>query len=518
MWVMESLVQRNQAYLKARPNTPRLYQSGVVYKLPAQMDGEVPEVSLLKQFLSPSGLRDNRVLDVLDKIQAVLGGERFRDIGRIIENGGGDCDNVACWRAARGSGQAALAFFDPTGQKGYFGYGSANDTLHMYQGLNSSLVLFTNGTQRLDISGAGNVTIADPTSGYPLTVSANGTLAALFKNSNSGAVNAGIAFGSPGSTNLSAGVAGLAQSATTGALLLQYVTGGALTEGARIDTGGNLGIGVAPTYKVDAAGPDGNGYRYVAAGIGTLFGVSGVGVAGTVTNHNFAILTNSSTRMVFDTSGNVGVGGGSPTSLFDVNKAGQTIRARLRAAAGFASIFSICGNNTTAEVTSFDLQMDSTGSADIVQRNNARLSLYANATEWIRINTGGDISLQLGAGALRLNGHISRFESAEQSVPTTTFASNTLTHGGSRVPDVCRLVLRCKTAELGYSVGDEVDVTLHNHTMTDRAFNVWHSTTQTGYVWITGLNVAPSLSHKTTGTMTTVTAANWRVVVYNHWL
>jgi hypothetical protein len=100
MWVMESLVQRNQAYLKARPNTPRLYQSGVVYKLPAQMDGEVPEVSLLKQFLSPSGLRDNRVLDVLDKIQAVLGGERFRDIGRIIENGGGDCDNVACWRAA----------------------------------------------------------------------------------------------------------------------------------------------------------------------------------------------------------------------------------------------------------------------------------------------------------------------------------------------------------------------------------------------------------------------------------
>jgi hypothetical protein len=204
---------------------------------------------------------------------------------------------------ARGSGQAALAFFDPTGQKGYFGYGSANDTLHMYQGLNSSLVLFTNGTQRLDISGAGNVTIADPTSGYPLTVSANGTLAALFKNSNSGAVNAGIAFGSPGSTNLSAGVAGLAQSATTGALLLQYVTGGALTEGARIDTGGNLGIGVAPTYKVDAAGPDGNGYRYVAAGIGTLFGVSGVGVAGTVTNHNFAILTNSSTRMVFDTSG-----------------------------------------------------------------------------------------------------------------------------------------------------------------------------------------------------------------------
>lgn len=86
------------------------------------------------------------------------------------------------------------------------------------------------------------------------------------------------------------------------------------------------------------------------------------------------------------------------------------------------------------------------------------------------------------------------------------------------MPDVCRLVLRCKTAELGYSVGDEVDVTLHNHTMTDRAFNVWHSTSQTGYVWITGLNVAPSISHKTTGTMTTVTAANWRVVVYNHWL
>lgn len=138
--------------------------------------------------------------------------------------------------------------------------------------------------------------------------------------------------------------------------------------------------------------------------------------------------------------------------------------------------------------------------------------------ERIRISQTGLVDVLAGSGSLRIGSGITRFESAEQSVPTTTFASNAVSHGGPRVPDVSRLVLRCKTAELGYSVGDEVDVTLHNHTMSDRAFNVWHSATQTGYVWITGLNVAPSISHKTTGTMTTVTAANWRVVVYNHWL
>lgn len=90
-WLMESLVQRNIDYLKVNPDTPRLYKSGVKYQVPLQFDGECEEVKILRSALGSTAKNDSRVANVLDLVQAVLGGERFRDIGRIIENGGGDC-------------------------------------------------------------------------------------------------------------------------------------------------------------------------------------------------------------------------------------------------------------------------------------------------------------------------------------------------------------------------------------------------------------------------------------------
>lgn len=120
----------------------------------------------------------------------------------------------------------------------------------------SSLRFSGNGgsNEHMAIATGGNVTINAPSSGYPLQASANGTLAALFRNTNAGSVNAGIAFGSPGSTELSAGVAGLAITGTSGELLLQYVTGGALTEGLRLTVAGQLR---APAIHNNASGASG---------------------------------------------------------------------------------------------------------------------------------------------------------------------------------------------------------------------------------------------------------------------
>lgn len=73
LWFLESLCQWNQLWLKKHPETPRLYDSKVVYKLPEQVSGD------------PNGF---------------LSGEHFRDIPAVLENGGGDCDNVAAWRVA----------------------------------------------------------------------------------------------------------------------------------------------------------------------------------------------------------------------------------------------------------------------------------------------------------------------------------------------------------------------------------------------------------------------------------
>lgn len=119
---------------------------------------------------------------------------------------------------------------------------------------NGRLSFYTNGTEYMRIAAGGNVSINAPTSGYPLTVTANGTLAASFINSNSGVVAAGISFGSAGSNNLSAGIAGVAQSGTSGYLTLQYVTGGSLTEGLRITTAGQI---QAPAIHNNGSGASG---------------------------------------------------------------------------------------------------------------------------------------------------------------------------------------------------------------------------------------------------------------------
>lgn len=98
-WMLEVLAQRDQDYLRQRPSTPRLYRVGVVWQTPKQFEGEVEEVAILRKALGAAA-RKRDVRKVLDLIQEILGGERFRDVGRIIENGGGDCDNLCAWRVA----------------------------------------------------------------------------------------------------------------------------------------------------------------------------------------------------------------------------------------------------------------------------------------------------------------------------------------------------------------------------------------------------------------------------------
>lgn len=99
MWLLQALCTRNQSYLKEHPNTPRLYKSGVNWSAPKQLTGDVDEVKILKKHLGVA-MRSPDVQRVLEKIQDVLGGEHFCDIGRILELGEIDCDGLACWRVA----------------------------------------------------------------------------------------------------------------------------------------------------------------------------------------------------------------------------------------------------------------------------------------------------------------------------------------------------------------------------------------------------------------------------------
>lgn len=101
LWLLEALTRCNQLYLRNNPNTPLLYKSGVTYKLPEQFErNNMPEAVLARNWLSKANAPSN-VRDAFENLAEQCGsGEHFRDIPRVIENGGGDCDNVAAWRAA----------------------------------------------------------------------------------------------------------------------------------------------------------------------------------------------------------------------------------------------------------------------------------------------------------------------------------------------------------------------------------------------------------------------------------
>jgi hypothetical protein len=131
-------------------------------------------------------------------------------------------------------------------------------------------------------------------------------------------------------------------------------------------------------------------------------------------------------------------------------------------------------------------------------------------------STGGIITsgtAVIGAsGSLLMGGHISRFESAEQTCPSTTGVAS-ISHGGSRKPDALRVVLRCKTAEAGYSVNDEADFATLS---TTQGVDKWSNLTTVGYAYSRA--AAPVLLDKGTAAATGLTAANWRVVYYAIWL
>jgi hypothetical protein len=54
------------------------------------------------------------------------------------------------------------------------------------------------------------------------------------------------------------------------------------------------------------------------------------------------------------------------------------------------------------------------------------------------------------------------FESSEQTLPAA-FVNIEVTHGLGSVPKLFQVVLRCKTAESNYSIGDEIDVTSNGY-------------------------------------------------------
>lgn len=102
------------------------------------------------------------------------------------------------------------------------------------------------------------------------------------------------------------------------------------------------------------------------------------------------------------------------------------------------------------------------------------------------------------------------FTSSEISI--SAGGTSTQSHSLSGIPKIIFVVLRCKTSELGYSVGDEV---LYTNAGDDFATNSGVAVTfdATNMVSIIGSSGQIALLNKTTGTLATITNNSWRIVV-----
>jgi uncharacterized protein YdcH (DUF465 family) len=95
--LLDALTYWNEIYLDEHPETPFLYQTDVRYSLPEPFQKGKPKADRIAGALRSTGLPHDMSQQLADTISS---GEHFRDIPTLLENGQGDCDNLACMRAA----------------------------------------------------------------------------------------------------------------------------------------------------------------------------------------------------------------------------------------------------------------------------------------------------------------------------------------------------------------------------------------------------------------------------------
>lgn len=229
--------------------------------------------------------------------------------------------------------------------------GNASQPTKIGAGDGSSYVSFhksgtmTTGDEAMRISATGNVGIGTTSPLNPLHVRTSDAVPGLFtRNSDvvvNGASGVEIELGAlSGSTPTSAAAFGavLNNPATTGLIYFKTLTAGVLTEKARIDASGNVGIGEsspATRLHVDRT-TDGASLTLAASGATASQVIAGVGVVtagrpfvGTNVGSNamevgtraaapLILLTDSAERVRVDASGNVGIGR-TPAHRLDVS-------------------------------------------------------------------------------------------------------------------------------------------------------------------------------------------------------
>lgn len=343
-----------------------------------------------------------------------------------------------------------------------------------------------------------------------------------------------------GTSKVSASVAGV-QTAVDGGGSLLFSTvpasSSTLTERMRINSAGLVtmtsGLTVTGTTTSTAfSGPlTGNvtGNAATATALQTARAINGVNFDGSAAIS--VNLNNALTAGTYLTSGGTFDGAAARTFAVDATSANTASKVVARDGSGNFSAGTITGalngNASTATLAGSALTLATPrningvafdGSANITVAAAAGTltgaTLASGVTASSLTSAGATMNLVGGAaGALTIGGNITRFESAELNCPSGT-ALLSAAHGGSRAPDTVAALLRCKTTEGGWAVGDEINMTMDD---ANRAVQPSANATTAYMNYVATAAVAPSIRN-TSGTLIAVTPANWKVVLKCIWL
>lgn len=181
---------------------------------------------------------------------------------------------------ARGSGGAYIQIYDPTGAKGYFGYGGASDTLQIANLLNGDVQFYANNILRGSFLSAGGLTISTPTSGSALVVNgvAGASRAAIINGSYTELQLAGVAYGYLGDRT---GVVGSGSGTALRSEGLLTLSAGGVSGRLELTTDGRL---YGNALHNNAGAVTGTTNQYIASGTWTPTWTAVSNVTGTPTS------------------------------------------------------------------------------------------------------------------------------------------------------------------------------------------------------------------------------------------
>jgi hypothetical protein len=148
-----------------------------------------------------------------------------------------------------------------------------------------------------------------------------------------------------------------------------------------------------------------------------------------------------------------------------------------------ASAVAITGGTITG-ITDLTVADGGTGSSTL-SANAVLLGNGTSALQTVAPGTSGNLLTSNGTtwASIAPTAQVfsAGFTSANQSTPAATNTAYTISHTLGVVPKIARLVAVCTTAASGYSVGDEVEITLFNATNGNFQTFYWCNASVVGY-------------------------------------